>query len=303
MSTLIISDLHIDTWDKIVKVAGKTKAEHFLDFLKVKAAAADALYVAGDLMDLPPVEDRDVSPQGSVVEEVLTALVDFAGRPDKRLIYLIGNHDIGLSGLRINYDTQIPWLGNLTITYPRVFIETGNGNVMVEHGHFYDPSLMLFAGDLMLSTYFGEIRGEQAGDFSSGLMRRLQRRDPVTGEEIHKAGDLKPAPKPATGCRAIGRNIINIFKRQAGKAVDSYTPALWRDVAPNVLAEYNTSASVDRQARTIVFGHTHAPDSATFNNGELYYNSGSWSGNGSESTYLCLDEKGTITIHDWIGEL
>lgn len=299
MAIIIVSDLHIDTWGNGDKVRGKTKAQHFLDFLADKTPDIDELYIAGDLMDMPPVRGQDIVPSGSVAEQVMNGLVAFAALPDKRLIYLIGNHDIGISGLRINLGFQIPWLGGIAITYPRVYIETPEGGILVEHGHFYDPSLMLFAGDLILGTYYGDVRGLPASDLSSGVIRALQRRDPVTAEKTTDAGTLKQTAKQRPGCWSIGRNIINSISRKFGSTVDVYTPQLWRDAAQKALAEYNDSADSDHQANTIVFGHTHTPDSVAWD-GKQYFNSGAWSGNGSQSTYLEIDAAGQISSHEWI---
>jgi UDP-2,3-diacylglucosamine pyrophosphatase LpxH len=299
MKSIIVSDLHIDTWDNKEKPQGKTKARHFLDFLEAKTPDIDALYIAGDLMDMPPVRGQDVVPKGSVTEQVMNSLVGFASKPDKQLIYLVGNHDIGISGLRINLDFQIPWLGGIAITYPRVYIETPAGGIMVEHGHFHDPSLMLFAGDLILGTYYGDVRGLPASDLTSGVIRALQRRDPITAEKVVNAGELQLTVKQRPGCRSIGRNIVNSISRKFGPTVDVYTPQLWRDAAPKALAEYNESADTKHQARTIVFGHTHTPDSMVWDD-KQYFNSGSWSGNGQRSTYLEIDEQGLISSHEWI---
>ncbi len=299
MKVIIVSDLHIDTWDNGQKTQGKTKARHFLDFLEAKTPKIDALYIAGDLMDMPPVRNRDVVPKGGVAEQAMSGLVDFASKPDKDLVYLVGNHDIGISGLRINLDFQIPWLGRMAITYPRVYIDTPAGGILVEHGHFYDPSLMLFAGDLILGTYYGDVRGLPASDISSGVIRALQRRDPVTAEKVVDAGALEPIARQRPGCRSIGRNIINSIQRKFGSTVDVVSPELWRKAAPKALAEYNVSVEPDRQAKTIVFGHTHAPDSLVWED-KQYFNSGSWSGNGPQSTYLEIDDAGRISSHEWI---
>ncbi|MFA5867135.1 MAG: metallophosphoesterase [Actinomycetota bacterium] len=302
MAIIIVSDLHIDTWDNGEKTQGKTKARHFLDFLEAKTPEIEALYIAGDLMDMPPVRNHDVVPKGSVAEQVMSGLVAFASKPDKDLVYLVGNHDIGISGLRINLDFQVPWLGRMAITYPRVYIETPAGGVLVEHGHFYDPSLMLFAGDLILGTYYGDVRGLPASDVSSGVIRALQRRDPVTAERVVEAGAMEPVAKQRPGCRSIGRNMINSVQHWFGSTVDVVSPELWRKAAPTALAEYNDSADADHQANTIIFGHTHTPDSMTWDDMQ-YFNSGSWSSNGPQSTYLEISADGRISSHEWIESL
>lgn len=170
---------------------------------------------------------------------------------------------------------------------------------MVEHGHFYDPSLMLFAGDLILGTYYGDVRGLPASAVSSGLVRVLQRRDPITAEKVVDAGELQLTVKQRPACRSIGRSIINTISQKFGPTVDVYTPQLWRGAAPKALADYNESADDKHQANTIIFGHTHAPDNMTWDD-KQYFNGGAWSGNGPQSTYLEIDDKGRISSQEWI---
>lgn len=280
---IIISDLHIDTW---------TDAKPFLKFLKEIEPTTKTLYINGDLMDMPPARGEDVCPEGSIAEQVLSALVEFARQPDSRIVYVVGNHDIGLSGLRINYDFQIPWLGGLAITYPRVHIPTEAGGILLEHGHFYDPSLAIFAGDLMLGTYFGEARTAPAVNMTSGLIRRMQRRDPQTSEKVNKAGELKPQPEQPAGCRSIGRNIIKAISGKTRGVVDQITPGIWRDAAFRVLRDYNETVADDEKAGTIIFGHTHIPDTHTWEDDNRYFNIGCWTS--GEADYLEVDESGGI---------
>jgi UDP-2,3-diacylglucosamine pyrophosphatase LpxH len=286
--TLILSDLHLDTW---------TDAALFVDFLRAKGPTTKALYINGDLLDMPPARDMDVCPPGSPVDQAMAALIAFAGQPDTRLVYVVGNHDIGISGLRINYGFQLPWLGGIAVTYPRVHIPTPTGGIVVEHGHFYDPSLALYAGDLMLGTYFGEARTAKAAEIAAGLIRKMQRRNPVTAEPVARPGDLTPPAAPPTGCRGIGRNIVNAILKRTGPVFDTFTPELWRQAAKTAVDDYNKTAAPDKRASTIVFGHTHMADAFTWDTGEKYFNDGSWTHDNRD--YLELDEHGVITRHTW----
>lgn len=286
--TVIVSDLHIDTWQT---------AAPFREFLAAIGPDTKTLYVNGDLMDMPPARGEDVCPAGSPAAEAMGALVEFARQEDAGLVYVVGNHDVGVSGLRINYDFQIPWMGGIAVTYPRVFIPTELGGIVVEHGHFYDPSLALFAGDLMLGTYYGEARTARAADITSGLIRKMQRRNPVTAEKTAAPGDMNPEAPPPAGCRSVGRNIIKAITSRTGNVADKFTPEMWRQAAQKALADYNAAAPAAERASTIVFGHTHIADRAEWAGGGQYFNTGAWTGGNMD--YLEIDETGGITQKTW----
>jgi UDP-2,3-diacylglucosamine pyrophosphatase LpxH len=301
---IIVSDLHIDTWDQSGKFKGKTKEEHFLDFLEQKKATTRSLYIVGDLLDLPPERGRDAFPTGGAVDRVLTRLIELSRQPDTFVVYVIGNHDIGLSGLRVNRSFEIPWMGRIAISYPRVHIGTQKGSILLEHGHFYDPSLVIYAGDLLWTTYFGEAREQPFVHISSSLVRSLQRRDSVTGKKIREPGELKPIPRPPIGCREQIKGFIKRLLRRPLPVIEEvYKPLHWQNAAKEVLREYNESVGADERARVIIFGHTHRPDKYVWDTGEQYFNSGDWSGDSPHSTYLEVDEDGNIFDHDWIKEL
>lgn len=253
-------------------------------------------------MDLPPERGGDAFPSNGAVNRTVEALWDLTNDPDMSVTFIVGNHDIGVSGLRINSDFTLPWLGRLAIVYPKLDIETPKGMILTEHGHFYDPSLTLYAGDLLLSTYFGEVRELPAVTVSSGLARNLQRRDADTGEKIWEPGVLKSIPRPKRGCRDIGRSLVEKFMRSTPPEVkDTFRIDHWRDAAGSVLTGYNAGQG-NKKAYAIFFGHTHVPDVHTFENGNRYFNTGDWCGDTPHSTYLIIHGDGHITAHDWISE-
>lgn len=303
-NTIIISDLHIDTWNHLAKFKGKTKDEHFLDFLEEKEITTRFLYIVGDLLDLPPRRGRDAFPTGGVVDRVLARLIELSREPDTFVVYLIGNHDIGLSGLRVNRNFEMPWMGRIAISYPSIHFSTPKGGILLEHGHFYDPSLAIYAKDLLWTTYFGAAREQPFVHISSGLVRSLQRRDSVTGKKIWKPGELKPIPRPPRGCRAQIKELIQRLIRRSPAIVEEiYKPLQWQNAAKEVLRKHNKGVSSGERARAVVFGHTHRPDKYIWDTGEQYFNSGDWSGDTPHSTYLEVDKDGNIFDHDWISEL
>lgn len=298
---VVISDLHLDTWDSR-KIKGKTKEEHFLDCLAQKKATTKYLYIIGDLMDLPPERGTDAFPDGSPAQRVIAKLIEFSREPNTFVVYLVGNHDIGLSGFRANQDFSSPWLGRIAVSYPRIHINTPRGVILLEHGHFYDPTLLITVGDLLWDTYFGGARKQPFVHVSGGLVRSLQRRDSISSKKIWKAGELKPIPRPPMGYL---EKMKNLFKQESPpvELEKDLIPGLWRKAAKEALRKYNESASPDERAIAIVFAHTHRPDEFAWTDGSHYFNCGDWCGNTSHSTYLEVDRDGNISQHDWIKEL
>ncbi len=81
MTTLFISDLHLE--------ASKPEiGEQFLQFLQGEAAAADALYILGDLFE-SWVGDDDPNPHYGIMKGALRELVD-SGVP---VFFMHGNRD------------------------------------------------------------------------------------------------------------------------------------------------------------------------------------------------------------------
>lgn len=78
MSTLLISDLHL-------RQDEEARTDAFLDFLRHQAAAAEALYILGDLFDLW-LGDDDQQPLHQVVAQALCQL-------QVPCYFMAGNHD------------------------------------------------------------------------------------------------------------------------------------------------------------------------------------------------------------------
>ena len=81
MSTLFISDLHLDS-------ARPAITELFLDFLAGEARGAEALYILGDLFEVW-LGDDDPDPHHARVADALAAVAD-AGTP---VHFMVGNRD------------------------------------------------------------------------------------------------------------------------------------------------------------------------------------------------------------------
>jgi len=147
---IVISDVHMDAWDRDLKDAAEDKRKAFLCFLKWVADMGHAgkvgrFIIAGDLVDVPSRDDLPLLPRYEDVFACLRAVVD-AG---VRFGYVVGNHDSGVVGLDIHLTDPPVW-----IDYPSLVIPSGDKAVYIEHGHLHDPVLLEYVryhGQTMLA--------------------------------------------------------------------------------------------------------------------------------------------------------
>src|SRR5574340_587418 len=111
--TIVVSDLHADTWTDRKLNTGKTKRDHFFHLLDwCERVGIRELVINGDLLDLPPWQGQESFTAGpSVARDVIERLVDLGKRIP--ITYVIGNHDIGISGFRCMGPNSIEPLRNI----------------------------------------------------------------------------------------------------------------------------------------------------------------------------------------------
>jgi len=323
--TIIVSDLHVDTWgDELYgdEPRRKTKLDHWCDFLDWCARTKiGELIINGDLMDAPPYKGEacfTTGPARQAVEKLL------AYAKDHPVTYIYGNHDIGISGLRCPAGSGVAALRGAGLWYPRYTLSVAGSVVLLEHGHFYDPALILYMRDLAKRTYL-------PSHFESFQLVQ-QRRDPTTGDRVQHPGVAAPttvdlsrgvdnnvfgaimvtdfvSPTPEAEKRTA-RSFLDRLKRgavlKAGKAVKHY---LWWEAAKDIFADYLSATAPKPNTLYCVMGHTHVPDTGKTTVADvpcLYFNSGTWTCAGdtptdrSYATYLDLRDTGEVWAQDWI---
>jgi len=276
---LVLSDLHLDTWDQ-------TRLELFLDFLNQKQKAYEELFILGDILDLPPEREHDAF-SGKIVPRALQALLEFSRSVP--IHYLIGNHDLGINGLRGNEQFQNGWLPKIRFAYPQMTLKTPQGMILMEHGHFYDPALLLYIGDWFQESFGKAMTPDSRLSAVNILTRKMQWRDPETALSYQEEKEIK-------------ENLWQQVKkaqpqRSAQSITDDFIKKIWRKAAQKLLQQYNGEKH-DPQAYAVIFGHTHRPDSAITPDGR-YFNSGDWK---EHHTYLEIDRQGEITSLEWPGK-
>lgn len=323
--TIIVSDLHVDTWAGQF-ADGEAKLDHFFKFLNWIEPFTKTFVINGDLFDAPPMGETIIP----TYEKVIHELLKFA--KGKNCYYFIGNHDIGMWGLRIKGFKSVEGLENLHIIYPynmHAYVELGETKdpntkpkyIYFEHGHYFDPALSLYiynaaksitAGSGGLSNIFRNIANfvrtifrltpkieTDAGATTIKAMRAAQKRDP-DGKQVQELG-IKD--------NAISPQITSaIWKRVAKWLTKEVTPDHWRDSAEKMFKEYidRYNPETDKEIAAIIFGHTHVPstkeDWLTYNGKKAFYlNSGDWAEpvlnkdlDSHHSNFIIINSEGTI---------
>lgn len=319
--TIVISDLHIETW-KNHQVNGKPKIDYFTEFIEqvVKPEAAN-LVINGDILDAPPAEDEDVLPMYREVIELLVKLTATIN-----VYYFVGNHDIGLWGLSVRDYQPMSGLNKLNIIYPReprLIVQPHDGNDKVflyfEHGHFYDPVLGIYVAKVAGQTYPPILRLRSFLYRLFGLRKRsselLRRRRVTAGQvtrDVFRAAqrrDKEGAKTKPNGLSSAGSTNWWTALRNwlAGRPTEIYREVHWREAAGDVFAQLCVSYP-KVEVKAVVFGHTHIADCAKISNegkDTLYLNSGDWSGPTPEmgdytdnSSFIVFDRYGNVLDRD-----
>jgi UDP-2,3-diacylglucosamine pyrophosphatase LpxH len=323
--SVIVSDLHVETWTDEPFGEGprrKSKLAHWCDFLDwCDEVGIDELIVNGDLMDAPPYRGS-ICFTSATVRQAVEKLLWYAAR--RTVTYIYGNHDIGISGVRCASTTSLMALRNVNLYYPGYVLHTDTSTVLVQHGHLFDPALLLYLKDLNVRTYL-------MSDFQA-FQWVQQRRDRHTGEHVVEAGVASPAaigmspettenvyyaikladttappsPEETSAARRFLQGLRRGIVKNVGGLVKHH---LWWEAAKDVFRDYLSQDTVDRPTIYCVMGHTHVPDTGeTEMQGKrcLYFNSGTWTsaGEGVEdrqhATYLDVREDGKMWVQDWI---
>ncbi len=303
---VVISDLHIDTWDRASE--GRPARERaFFAFLRAIEPTTMELYVNGDLLDTPPHREDTwqgdgVELRGSILpkyETVLAALAEMNNREPLPVTVslLYGNHDMASSGLRFDLvkrpqlvrSFRLPfnmaWYPNVVLGVPYDPTRYGQEDhrFYMDHGHFYDPVLLLYLRDFLLAAIRADLRRALTSLVLSGQRR---------------GGEHEPIPEPGIApSRAVTRD------QRISYWLTRYR---WRWKARRVLSQ-RSQEEVRQGHRAIsgaLFGHTHLPDRYTYRwgaaKGMTYVNTGDWSADTGHGTYTVMTQDGVITQYDWL---
>lgn len=311
--SILVSDLHLDFWD--YSGLGDPKLSNFQAFLTAVAAnpRIKRFYLNGDIMDLPthplhfPAENGpiQIDNQGNisffrkdsrvvpgslqpefdqVLQQIGTLSRTMVGRGAFPCVFLVGNHDIGINGLRFARGDQAAWPAQISWNPSVIYKATEDRWVYLEHGHLVDPFLWLY-----LRYAFLEMT-------NLGLQAVMQR-----------------GGKTGMGKKTAARPIETLEALEAGMREPSVFgwPTSEADMHPNYtdsffewIARYRFRHSARRRfkslggknscVRVVSFGHTHIPDYYQFPGGLVYLNSGDWSIDTPHCCFSLIDDEGFI---------
>lgn len=317
-ATIVVSDLHIDTWtDRPIGDTGKSKREHFFELLDwAEKVGVRELVINGDLMDFPPYKGHRVfSDPDSEAKPVAERLIQFGQRVP--VTYVFGNHDIGISGYRCMAADNVDPLATLSLCYPVYVIDYHpNTTILVEHGHFCDPALLLYLRDLAKRTY--------SPSHFEDMMWTMQRRDlkrpdervepgalatvEVTpGENAYYAAKAQQGPPPR---ETFWSRLWSAIKHKLGRAIAPATAEWWWKHGMERMDDYiqkrRREGEEPKPKLYQIYGHTHRADPRD----EMaqrgvkcrYINCGTWTEAGDEGWYLDVTPEGMVWLQDWINE-
>ena len=252
------------------------------------------------------------------------ALRKFLARPNKKLTYVIGNHDIGMVFSKPQ-QVMMEEVG-APIEFTHQFISNG---VLIEHGHRFEPintvprSKQIITGPNNIPI----LNLPWASLFCIYLLPKLKEIRPF----IDKVRPLSLYVK---------WTILNDFKffiyltwatvayfirtqfRPYGKYNKNFKISLRQIFKIAVHPKYDKNAkrvlSTRPDIKIVIMGHTHITEWRRFKDGRLYFNTGTWNQvpsvdaalhkNISNLTYVCVElneKKGTIKnafLNVWQGK-
>jgi lysylphosphatidylglycerol synthetase-like protein (DUF2156 family)/UDP-2,3-diacylglucosamine pyrophosphatase LpxH len=135
---LVVSDLHLDA----PSTAASRQATRELAATLEGWAGPGVLVLNGDVLELLLDEhDGDPAPALAAHPRFTAALARFSAEPDRRIVYVIGNHDGRLAWDTVAAKTVVDQIGAALCLSADLRFQTGAGPrvVRIEHGHRLDP--------------------------------------------------------------------------------------------------------------------------------------------------------------------
>jgi len=260
----------------------------YLDFLNVPTD--------GEFEDFIP-ENLSLSKLEAIIAghpKVMAALRRFASRPNKRITYLIGNHDADLFFPKVRERIIREWdpeghypSEKVTLIADRDRVERPGG-VEIHHGnqfeaiHFLDFQRPLIQGDSkesLLNIPWGSL-------YVLKILNRLK----WEREFIDKVRPIKVFMifgfilDPLFIIRFAGLSIFYFLRTFL--FYDSRRVSNLKELPKILFQEFDFLLDLEREARkyldqysavkTVIFGHTHKPMSKFYPDGKQYINTGTW---------------------------
>lgn len=327
--TIVVSDLHVDSWSKDAKIAGAdgrklTMLDYFNEFLDwcVDKRGVDRFIIAGDLMDSPADPNCNLftcaNPTGKLVLARLEKLAK-----QIQVTYVVGNHDIGLNELSYLGVQTPPLMPSVSMCYPGCTVDTYAGgavdtdtgrmektSIMINHGHFCDPALVLYENDLVQSMYFRGSTDPASWPHLGAIVKPAEPRllgsaamAPITigeGETAYQAARAgQDATPPAAGTPWSHGGWLD-------KPTQEIRRKWWWGKGLDAMEAYVHAQGHALTRVYLIQGHTHLMDDRDpvqrAGVACCYINAGTWEEGYGSANYIDIDASGHCWLQDWIKE-
>jgi UDP-2,3-diacylglucosamine pyrophosphatase LpxH len=325
--TLVVSDLHLGegrrNWDGTLNVLEDFAVDHrfaeFLDFYS-KAHEQIELVINGNFMEM--LRCRAVRDYPDLVYEtyaveivrviadghpgVFEALRKFMENPNHRLVYVMGETDVGILWPKVQDELKRIISDRIEFQYSHYFSQ----GVYIEHGHQYEA---MYAMDLQKP--FHEVNGlpvlnlPWGSFFNANFVQPLRRVRP----QFYRVRPMRNYLvwsllfETRFFLKVVGQFLRMVFLASSRKLYPGNS--LWtvfrifkQAADTEALEEYAEVLLDTEKIQKVVFGHAHIPNYRQFKNNKEYFNSGTWTRNLSldlrslgsfhKLTYVLLESRG-----------
>ncbi len=329
MQTLVLSDFHLGRGkflnDGTVNIFEDfDEDEKFVEFLEYYStgqneSAEITIVLNGDIFNLIQMDVRGefthLITEDDTVEMVndiikghplfFEGIKNFLSCPHKKMIYVIGNHDLAMSFEKAQARFKQEVESEVDFTHQYVF-----GDVLIEHGHRFEPINTVPRSKVFIPGPGGKeiINLPWASLFCLHLLPKLKLMRPY----IDKVRPLSLYVKWTIFhdfsffCYLVWQ-VISYFVRTQFRPFGIYNKNFFMPIGKllkvAIHPKYDKYAkrifAIRPEINVVVMGHTHITEWRRFKNGKLYFNCGTWNQvpsidagqhkSISNLTYICIE--------------
>jgi UDP-2,3-diacylglucosamine pyrophosphatase LpxH len=298
---VVVSDFHLGEgrrhWDGSLNVLEDfTVDQRFVEFVDYFARAYDEVEIIlnGNFFEMlrcrAVVDSPDVLFETYAVElvrvemdghpAVMDALKRLMENPLHRLVYLIGEADVGVFWTRVQQEIKSRISDRIEF-YPASYVSDG---IYVEHGHQYES---MYAMDV--NEPFRDVDGLQVLKLPWGAFYNARFVQPLRKirPQFYRVRPMKNYLlwsllfETKFFLRVVAqflRMIVSVATRKLypGHSIGTIFRLFSQAADSEVLEEYAEILLESDQVQKVVFGHSRMANYRQFRNGKEYFNSGSW---------------------------
>lgn len=320
---VFVSDVHIgmgEQWDWLNPVR-KAAFQSFLKDINDNRADVKEVILLGDIFD-NWVCPHDVAPRSfeqimnaQCNQGVMSELARLASNKDMKLLYIPGNHDMGIAD-------ELP---ALRAKCPGIRFDSGKGvftagGITATHGHIYslfnaqdESKKYKYPIGYYMSRALASKKGGGARDISfwRGV---IAAKEAIGAKKLHisvfdamcdeaglKHGDEITMPDgQKEKISAIRETYAGIQEewanREAVEGLTSVNMAICSEIDNFRAVAFNITCRRSGGPRVLILGHSHSPYFACEANTTVYANTGSWCESAAMTFMETEKESGTITV-------